>query len=61
MLGNRLHPAKIALGLRVFSELELARVELREERIEIRLTKSADKANLVDSPAWRRYSIQGAK
>jgi len=60
-LENRLHPAKIALGLRVFSELELARVELREERIEIRLTKSADKANLDDSPAWRRYSIQGAK
>ena len=60
-LEPRLHPAKIALGLRVFRELDLASVVFVEERIEIMLTNSADKAQLDDSPSWRRYCSQGNK
>lgn len=53
----RLNPAKIALGLRVFSELSLAEAELELDGpgIAIRLMDRGGKADLMDSPAWRAH------
>ena len=56
-LEPRLHPAKIAMGLRIFHELSLASVTPSEERGEVRilLTKSNEKTDLMLSPSWRKY------
>ena len=56
LLGNiepRLRPEKIALGLRVLRELELAEVTLEDGEIAIGLRAWEVKADLNDSPAWR--------
>ena len=51
----RLHPAKIALGLRVLRELSLAEISYEDEDIRIMLTHRDGKADLTQSAAWRRY------
>ena len=58
----RLSPAVIALGLRVFSELSLAELELQLDGpgVSVRLLDHTGKANLSDSPAWRAHHRQEA-
>ncbi len=51
----RLHPAKIALGLRVFHELNLAAVTPAAEKITITLRVREQKADLMQSSAWRKH------
>lgn len=53
----RLHPAKIALGLRIFSEVSLAETELSLDSadLSIRLLDHSGKADLTQSPAWRAH------
>ena len=57
----RLSPPVIALGLRVFSELSLAEVELELDGpgITVRLPRETKKADLSDSPAWRAHQGHG--
>ena len=52
-IESRLHPAQIALGLRVLSELDLASVRLDGQDIEIMLIAWEDKTDLERSPTWR--------
>ena len=49
----RLHPAQIALGLRVLSELGLAAVRPDGENVEILLIAWDEKTDLNNSPTWR--------
>ena len=56
----RLNPAKIALGLRIFSEVSLAETELTPDSsdISVRLPDHSGKADLMDSPAWRAHNSE---
>ena len=55
-IEHRLPAARIALGLRVLWELELAEVRFAEEEdIYIMLTNKGIKADLMQSAAWRKY------
>ncbi len=58
-LEPRLHPAKIALGLRIFNEVSLAQLRFDNDQIRLELTAADGKADLENSPAWRRYSHRG--
>ncbi|MBR2717128.1 MAG: single-stranded-DNA-specific exonuclease RecJ, partial [Oscillospiraceae bacterium] len=56
-LEPHLSPAKIALGLRVLSELSLARYSLDGDEIRIVLLSRGDKADLMQSAVWRKYHV----
>ena len=53
-LHERLHPAQIALGLRVLEELKLAQVYPDGEDVEIMLIAWEVKTDLDRSPTWRK-------
>ena len=55
-LDERLHPAQIALGLRVLQELGLAQIALRDREAQILLVAWEDKTQLDNSPTWRRLN-----
>ena len=59
----RLRPPVIALGLRIFSEVSLAVVEMEMDGpgIAIRLLPEKGKADLADSPAWRAHQNLGGE
>ncbi len=52
-LEPRLHPAQIALGLRVLSELDLASVRPDGQDVDVMLIAWSEKTDLNDSPTWR--------
>ncbi len=54
-LDTRLHPAKVSLGLRVLQELGLCQLRFAENDIYIMLTNSGIKADLMQSPSWRKH------
>lgn len=54
-LEPKLHPAKISLGLRVLQELGLAQIRFAEDDIYIMLTNNGMKADLMQSPSWRKH------
>ena len=51
----RLSAGKIALGLRVLTELNLAQVRFADHDIYIMLTNKGIKADLMQSAAWRKH------
>jgi hypothetical protein len=55
MIEPRLHPAKIALGLRVLWEVGLVELRPLEQDISITLTKKEEKADLTQSVSWQKY------
>ncbi len=55
-LDSRLRPAEIALGLRVFTELGLANVSLRDDQVQIMLVAWQSKTDLDRSPTWRQQN-----
>jgi single-stranded-DNA-specific exonuclease len=55
MIEPRLHPAKIALGLRVLWEVGLADLQPVDKDIRIMLIKKEEKADLTQSASWRKY------
>ena len=55
-LDERLRPAQIALGLRVFAELGLASVRFTDQEAEISLISWQEKTDLNNSPSWRAQS-----
>ena len=55
-LDGRLHPAQIALGLRVLQELGLANISRHGEDVQIMLVAWQDKTDLDLSPTWRRQN-----
>ena len=57
-LEPSLHPAKVALGLRVLSEVSLASLQDADDELTITLTLREGKADLMQSSAWRRYHEQ---
>ncbi len=52
-LEPRLHPAQIALGLRVLSELDLASVRPDGPDVDVMLIAWDEKTDLNNSPTWR--------
>ena len=54
-LEARLTPTQIALGLRIFQELALAELRLSDAELSIALTDRSEKADLMQSPTWRKY------
>lgn len=54
-IDPQLHPAKIALGLRIFSEVRLADIALNGEEVSVELKNRKDKADLMKSAAWRSH------
>jgi single-stranded-DNA-specific exonuclease len=55
LIEPRLHPAKIALGLRVLWEVDLVDLQPAEQDISIMLTKKEEKADLTRSAAWQKH------
>ena len=55
-LDGRLHPAQIALGLRVLQELGLANISRHGEDVQIMLVAWQDKTDLDLSPTWRQQN-----
>ena len=54
-IDPRLHPAKIALGLRVLGELKLADINPEHRELTITLPTRGEKADLMQSAAWRKH------
>lgn len=54
-LEPRLHSAKISLGLRVLQELGLCQLRFAEDDIYILLINNGMKADLMQSPSWRKH------
>ena len=54
-LAPDLDPEKIALGLRVFSEVGLAKISQNENAITASILSREGKADLMQSAAWRKY------
>ena len=54
-LDPRLHSAKISLGLRVLQELALCQIRYVENDIYIMITNNGMKADLMQSPSWRKH------
>ena len=59
-LDPRLHPAQIALGLRVLRELKLAQVDPDGQDVDIMLIAWEAKTQLDRSPTWRAQSVKKA-
>ncbi len=59
-LDGKLHPAQIAMGLRVLSELGLAAVGTDGQDVDVRLIAWTDKTELDRSPTWRAQSRKKA-
>jgi single-stranded-DNA-specific exonuclease len=55
MIEPRLHPAKIALGLRVLWEVGLVELHPLDHDMSIMLTKKEEKADLTQSASWQKY------
>ncbi len=54
-IAPQLYSAKTAIGIRVLSELSLARYELSPGKISVSLASYEGKADLMQSAAWRKY------
>ncbi len=59
-LDPRLHPAQIALGLRVLRELKLVQVDPDGQDVDIMLIAWEAKTQLDRSPTWRAQSVKKA-
>ncbi len=60
-LDGSLRPARIAMGLRVLSELGLATVRLDGENVDLALVAWTEKTDLDRSPTWKAQFGDGAQ